>query len=452
MKRILTNKRKWWPVVCFGLVFLCGIPQPSTAGTETIEAEYTWVADLVNDMRNNPFSHGLRVGYAADSLENLPWMAAFTADEKVSVSIDDFFSRRAMALNSADPLLTVEQEILTENDYARTGEAGGVLSFYNFMDLDSAVSIVIDNLLKQELSPGYNGERYLLSSDFDRMGIAVRSGMVQSASGNKNAYYITLCFGSSLSVYQVQLLNMINIARMQPSSMSSHMLFNLMEVINAHPASLQVFSQPLPPLFMDRGFQRTAATFLEHSENVNVRQSYPEDDSSETHLISAVDTFPLSDTSSTVARAFSVLIKNELIRFPDHKGVFDSAATHAGGDLNIIGGVSEDLIKVALVTGKPIVADMSNLQIYGLVYRDSDGNQTYTPGEGVPCQKVLYGESEDTENYNIVFADNAGHFYISFETPGKYFFRIDSGDDVMQKEIYLDGKQCLEMVLPKKDN
>ncbi|MBW2010131.1 MAG: hypothetical protein JRI32_00370, partial [Deltaproteobacteria bacterium] len=178
------------------------------------EEDLAYFLELINEIRLDPFAGAEALGYDRAVLaETLPWLKA----SYEPCVMDDFLSSRAEARNSLDGEIP-EPEISPQHDYVRTGETGAAVSFLNFMPIETAFRIIVENLLKQELNPERVGPLNLLGTDFDRVGVSVRSGVQLFDGGRQNAYFVTICFGSSLLKSELQVLTMVNQARSQPLS------------------------------------------------------------------------------------------------------------------------------------------------------------------------------------------------------------------------------------------
>ena len=97
----------------------------------------------------------------------------------------------------ADEMDTAPEPLYFE-DYARTGEITGVISFNHFMDPKTAVRIIINNQFKRELYAGFEGQRWILNKEINLVGASLKAGNIALESFSGNAYFLSTTFGSSL--------------------------------------------------------------------------------------------------------------------------------------------------------------------------------------------------------------------------------------------------------------
>jgi len=169
------------------------------------EEDTAYLLDLINEIRIDPFTSAEALGYDRDVLsKTLPWLKASYAP----YVMDDFLSAKAEVKNSLNGEIS-ESVIPPKHNYARTGETSAIIGFFNFMPSQMACRIIVENLLKESLNPDNIGESYLFNTDFNHIGVAVRGGVHAFYGRPQNAYFVTLCFGSSRLKTEVQVLTMI---------------------------------------------------------------------------------------------------------------------------------------------------------------------------------------------------------------------------------------------------
>lgn len=434
----------------FHLVFLfpCLLQGESEASTETENAEY--IVESINSIRSDPLSYAENLGYDRDALlESLPWLNEFIEKDAELLTTDEFLNLRAVAGNSPDPPesdpLESDPAVPPGNDYAYTGETGGVVSFSNFMDMETALQIVINNLFEQELAPDFQGQRYILSSDFDLAGASLREGVTWDQTGRKNSYFITICFGSSLLKSEVQVLNMINQLRSNPLKINNYILFSLSDLISENFNAIYALFETYQPLFLDMKLQKCAKAVLEENANCLDQALYYGYDGVDVDESSVIEIFPKTDSNSFAAWIFSSLILDELKAYPEKEVVFNPDFNEAGVAILFVSGAVYDFAKLTLITGSKIVEDLSYSKIYGLIYNDIDENGVYAPGEGVAGETVIIYDKETLEKVKTVITDNTGHFSISLLNQKEYTIETGTGETKAVKDIYLDQDQFFEL-------
>lgn len=424
-----------------------------SAETDMNEVSTSVVVTMMNSIRQSPMAYAEKIGYKEQPLtEILHRLDGFSQSNPVMLEGNPFLALKAAAGNSEDPLVIVP-DIMPENDYVKTGEVGGVVSFYNFLDLNTALTVVVNNLFEKEMLSEFQGQRYILSSDYDQVGVAVRTGVVWGNTGRKNAYFITICFASSILKQQVQLLNLINQVRFQPSLINNYALFNLNAIIHDNFNAIEAFSYAYPPLFMDRALQALARMEMISLLDWEAEAHNQGGPAAVMERSGAVAVLFQADAPHSVLQGFSALMQGELARYPEKQAVFNGAFEDAGVAMQHVAGVAHNLVEISLVTAAPETAGHASLsgclRIYGLIYRDMDGNGVYTPGEGVPAGRVVLKEILEGKTANFpVYSDNAGHFDAVVHAPGLYEVQWVGNDENAEKNVFVDGNTFVEIVVP----
>ena len=435
----------------FHLVFLfpCLLQGESEASTETQHAEY--IVNCINSIRSDPLSYAQDLGYDRQALlESLPWLNEFIEKDAELLTTDEFLNLRAVARNNPEPL-EPDSDIPPGNDYAYTGETGGVVSFSNFMDSETALQIVIDNLFKQELAPGFQRQRYILSSDFDLAGASLTGKVIWDQTGRKNSYFITICFGSSLLKSEVQVLNMINQVRSNPLKIHNYILCSLSDLLDENYNAIYALIKTYQPLFLDMKLQKYAkAAVLEEEETANYLDQalYHGYDGVDVDKSSVIEIFPKTDSNSFATWIFSSLVLDELKAYPEKEVVFNPDFNEAGVAILFVNGAVYDSVKLTLIAGNKIEEDTSYSKIYGLIYNDIDENGVYAPGEGAAKETVIIYDKETFEKVKTAITDNAGRFSISLLNQKEYTIETGTGETKAEKDIYLDQDQFFELNKP----
>ena len=435
-------------IFAFYLVFLfpCLLQDKSEASTEIQE----YIIERINNIRLDPLSRAEDLGYDRQALlESLPWLNEFIEKDVELLETDEFLILRAEVQNSPDilesDLLQPNPEILPGNDYAYTGETEATVSFSNFMDMETALQIVIDNLFEQELDPEFEGQRYILSSDFDLAGASLRGGVTWDRTGRKNSYFITICFGSSLLKSEVQVLNMINQVRAEPRKANNYILFNLNSLIQENFDVIHAFLGTYKPLFLDKTLQKYGTLFINTTTDYLSQALAYGYTGVEVDKSSTIEIFPKTDSNSFAIWIFSSLILDELKAYPEKKVVFNPDFNEAGVAVLFVNGAVYDSAKLTLIAGNKIEEDSSYSKIYGLIYNDIDENGVYTPGEGAAGRTVVVYDKEIFEKVETAITDNAGHFSISLLNQKEYIIETGTGETKAAKDIYLDMDQFFEL-------
>ena len=428
------------------LLFPCLLQDKSEASTEIQE----YIIERINNIRLDPLSYAEGLGYDSQVLlDTLPFLDKFIGKDAKLLKADEFLILRADAQNSLDILesdpLQPNPEILPINNYAYTGETEATVSFPNFMDMEIALQVVVDNLFEQELDPEFEGQKYILSSDFDLAGASLIGGVTWDQTGRKNSYFITICFGSSLLKSEVQVLNMINQVRTEPQKINNYILFNLNSLIQENFDVIHAFIGTYKPLFLDKTLQKCAKAVLEENANCLDQALYYGYTGVEVDKSSTIEIFPKTDSNSFAIWIFSSLILDELKAYPEKKVVFNHDFNDAGVAVFYVNGATYDFAKLTITAGNTIKEDSSYSKIYGLIYNDIDGNGVYAPGEGAADQTVIVYDKLTLEKVETSITDNAGHFSISLLNQKEYIIETGTGETKAGKDIYLDMDQFFEL-------
>ena len=437
-------------IFAFSLVFLfpCLLQDKSEASTEIQE----YIIERINNIRLDPLSYAESLGYNSQVLlGTLPFFDKFIEKDAELLKADEFLILKANVQNSLDipesGHLQPNSEILPGNDYAYTGETKATVSFSNFMDMETALQVVVNNLFEQELDPEFEGQKYILSSDFDLAGASLRSGTTWDQTGRKNSYFITICFGSSLLKSEVQVLNMINQVRTEPQKINNYILFNLNSLIQENFDVIHAFLGTYKPLFPDKTLQKYGTVFNNTTTDTDyLSQALAYDYTGvEIDKSSIIEIFPKTNSDSFAIRIFSYLILNELESYPEKKVIFNHDFNDAGIAISYINGVTYDFAKLTVTAGNTIKENSSYSKIYGLIYNDINGNGVYAPGEGAAGQTVVVYDKETFEKVETAITDNAGHFSISLLNQKEYIIETGTGETKVGKDIYLDMDQFFEL-------
>jgi hypothetical protein len=392
------------------------------------------IVDLVNSIRQDPVSYAVELGYDRKMLlEKRPWLVQLLAHKLPLLKRVSFLDERARLLNSPVAEGKPRKPSLA-NDYARTGEFGGVVSFPpvmgtqpDFQTFQSALKIVVDNRFKSELANDFQGERCILGEAFDLAGAAV-----EEAPGN--ICYITALFGSSVLKSRRQILNLINQVRADPAGAGTYLLFPL------------GFSDEYPPLFFENLLQKivTPQAMVWDGETPGTVFGYGE---ARAHQSTAIEVFPKSNVNDMVFWIFSSLVLNEAKGLTGGD-VVGSTFNQAGIHLMVVNGRMQDHVLVTLAAGSGFGENpMGYSRVYGLVYADGNQDGAYTPGEGAKNRWVsIHGvdDSGNSDGFSTVKAgvwtgvtDNTGHFLATLLSHKQYIIRTGSMEDRVERELFL---------------
>lgn len=405
------------------------------ASTDAIISNEERVVGLVNQIRLDPLGYAETLGYNGESLlATLPWLAALLIDSKLCAP-SEFLNQRATAQNSDDPLFP-EPVPTVDDDYAFTGDFGGVVSFVNFMNPVSAVTIVVNNQLSKELDPLYEGKRYILSTEYDRVGVSFRGGRMLLETGLRNAYFISVCLGSSLLKSEVQIVNMINQMRAKPSESYQYLPFNMSFL----PGDFQ-------PLFLNNTLRSMAWAGL--SSDVDFPEHASSFGFSGRGMVasSVIEVLPEANPDLFALSMFSSFILNQIKVYPMRNSIFDPAYNEIGSALLHVNGMEYDVTRLAVVFDTSQHPDSTLSRVYGLVYRDGDENGIYTPGEELPDRVVTAYDTSAQVKMGTAVTNNAGQFKLCLPNNVDYVISTGNPENWAGKDLYLTSDRFLDLIV-----
>lgn len=372
-----------------------------------------YAINLINTIRLDPVSHAAGLGYDEKLfVGKQPWLVPLFENKLPLLGRVAFLDERARLGNSPTADGDTREPCLSQ-DYARTGEFGGVVSFDTGMDHRSALEIVVENRFKQELDKDFQGQRCILEPGFDLAGAAVQVEATNAEETYGKVYYVTVTLGSSLLKSRRQILNLINQVRAYPSGVNTHFLF-----------PPDIFSREYRPLFFNELLQTLAQT-----ETVN-GDIY-------LHASSVIEVFPKTNANVLASWIFSSLVLNEAKGLTGGGGMFNLVSAEAGIDLSVVHGKRYDHARLTLITGIGENNKPGYSRVYGLVYVDGNLNGEYTPGEGVKNRSISIHEASAFFNVWMGMTDNTGHFSGTLLAGKRYIIQTGSMESLVERELFL---------------
>ncbi|MBC2704945.1 hypothetical protein [Desulfobacula sp.] len=414
-------------VICLAAILSMASVKPVKADAPNENSLF--IIELINWIRMDPLSYAQGLGYNRELLlESLPWLGDFTETRLPLLTITEFLNKKAAHLNTTIPGQTAPEPLFFE-DYARTSEITGVLSFDNFMDPETAVRVVINNRFKRELDAEFKGQRCILNKEFDLAGSSFKAGNLAAESLAGNAYFLTAAFGSSVLKSQRQILNLINQVRANPYRAQSWLSFNLDAFLG----------QQYNPLFLNDVLQKFVTTDFMDTQYYAIHAKNFGYNGYDVNQSSIIEVFPRTDVNTLVSWIFSSLILNEVKGLPDTSVVFGPDYTDVGIDLLFVHGLDRSYGRLALIAGDGIRGNENSevSKIYGLVYADTNLDGAYTPGEGVGNRIISIYDRYTFVKVGTALTDNTGHFSAPLLSNKTYIIQTGSGETLAGRDIFL---------------
>jgi len=385
-----------------------------------------FIIELINWIRLDPLSYAEGLGYNRQSILNdLPWLADLTEEQLPLLEITQFLKDKATLLNNPDSLEAILVPDASE-DYARTGEITGVISSGNFMDPRTAIRIIINNQFKNEIDPGFAGQICILNKEFDLAGSSFSAGNSSLTTLSVNTYFVTATLGSSVLKTRRQTLNLINQVRNDPSGSASWLGLNLDE-----------FSGNYAPLFFEEVLQDFILTEFAAMEDYATHVRNYGYTGHGVSLSSAIEIFPKADANAAVLWIFSSLILNEVKGLTNGSVIFNPYFNETGINYLMVSGNDSDLVKLNLISGLSDSKKAGYAKLYGLIYRDINLNDGYTPGEGASNRLLSIYDRQTFQRVTTAVTDNTGHFSVSLASNKEYIIQTGSGVDLAGRDIVL---------------
>ncbi|MBA3011227.1 MAG: hypothetical protein FP812_13450 [Desulfobacula sp.] len=440
----------WKTCFVFALVtsILCSTQEIARAKTSLSNEAYA--LDMVNRMRNNPLAYAEQLGYnRALLLEQQPWLSGITQGLGVvaySYSLttqasiqnaEDYSASGSEILYLDDAGTAVSKAVTTMNiEYAAEGTVSGIVSFYNLMDAQTAIGLVINNQFKNELDASYEGKRILLSPQFRQMGTAIRAGQLQVDSRHNNAFFVYTCFSSSLLKSEVQVINMLNQVRAYPDQAETYLSFNLDFLPGGY-----------TPLFFNDALISASQTVLHNEVDVHAHALYfgfPQPDVGYTNVL---ERFPSADSNTLARWIFSSLMVREVAAYPTRDAIFNPAWNEIGPALYAVGNNSYNSIKLTMVSGYDYKEDTGLSRIYGVVYTDSDSNGAYTPGEDASDLLISVYDNRTGLKVRTIYTNKAGQFSLTLPNNVEYNIETINKGKRSGQLLVLTKDQFLELIV-----
>jgi len=468
-------RKKYLHIASFILIWLLfvGFSGPARAdqSPDAIEME---LLGLINQARINPLAMAAILGLDPNQvLNDLPELAEILTQRLAPLTPNGQLAGAALDhtrdmldknyYSSDSPDGTTVTDRIRSAGYPATscGETLGMLGFINFIKPGQAVWHIFENMFLDELNPQRTQKRNILNGEFDDIGISVGSGVFNSGGNYFNVYLATCDFAAgTVSVLEMELLELINQAREKPLEMAASMGMNPDDIIAALPELAEILSQGLAPLTFNRTLCSSARS---HAVDMMTNSYYSitstdgrevEDRVMENgydpvqagEAIYMLVTEGENDPWETAKILFEKIFRHELsplclsrnILNPVFKEVGVNFKTlPAGESLEQDRWYSEYNISMMVCDFGLSAADIGLPYLKGRVYTDWDGNGIYSPGEGVDGTGLQIQGPETVVN---VYTNLAGGFVAQLETGVTYRIIPLTDDAVEERQIEMGAE------------
>ena len=447
-----------------------------------MDANETALFDLINAARKDPLGVAESLGMKrTEILKNLPELADILTNGLPELTFNDRLYKSAKD-HTADMLAnnyyayesldgrTIDQR-LNDAGYtaAASGESLGLIFFNNFMEPGRAATQIFETMYKDELDPGFAGQRNILNPDIEEGGISFQGGIFRFGRFSFNAYMTTCDFGTKAALQDLQLLNLINQARAFPKAVAVVYGETCPEDLDPEGNGMPAIAFN-PELYAAAGDHATDMVKNEYVNHVSLDNRTPEMRLEEkgyvfdwmTELIYRMPVYAIYDAESDAAPPveqnlscepvsdfFKFIYQRAIWSFEKQgdRQLFAPEAVDAGvrivsGQSSVLGDILTDnfLLSVIELAAPAVSSDPSDPdgpRLMGTVFDDVNQNGLYDAGEEISGAVVTVaadsgaGEVGFSEPFSTLVTNPAGGFSINL-APGPYQVRVWVQDEPRQ--------------------
>ncbi|MGM0394507.1 MAG: hypothetical protein ACQEQ5_08730 [Thermodesulfobacteriota bacterium] len=418
------------------------------------DAPDRFVFDLTNQYRAAPYENAVALGYDPAGLAE---KGIFPETRFEPYRVDEgLFSTAADANVRAAAAEPVEPP--PDPDRQQMIQTGAVLTFSNFIPMETAGTLFVRNLFTNELDTGEF--RFILSSEFKHAGAAMDPGVLDG----RNTWFTTLVLGSAARVADIQMLNLINQVRAKPELVEK---FVSTDLLNLFQQNWRIYYLPhlrFQPVFFDDLLYECARSDVLTPDDVpdpdqqsmpSLEDVYPGEFF---HTTTVAASWENMADAGPVTELFSTLLINEFATWPYDAVIFSNHYKKAGAFVSLIAGEPIDTgpppgnvvhpgtgtVSVCAGTGVTGSAPETEFaRIYGIVFADDNDDAIYAPGEELSGETVAVYDIHRNQVAEVV-SDNAGYFTVTL-APGQYWFEALKAEQVVRRFIDIEKNHFVKM-------
>ena len=238
-----------------------------------IPSKHEWaLLELINQARENPLIVASSLGMDAEQiLQDFPelkdiliyGLPPLSFNENLyaaaSAHTQDMLENGYYSHISLDGRTYDDRIVESGYDPVVTGESLGMLAFSNFIQPAEAVTLIFENMFRDELDTARTERRNILAGDLEEAGIGFGCGTFKIGGSIYNVYLTTCDFATSLfSVIERELLDLINQAREDPLAMASSLGMDPDQILEDLPELTEILTQGIPPLSFNKNLYAAA--------------------------------------------------------------------------------------------------------------------------------------------------------------------------------------------------
>ena len=436
---------------------------------------------LINEARENPLAVAASLGMDADQiLKDLPelkdiltnGLPPLSFNEKLyaaaSAHTQDMLENNYYSHTSLDG--RTYDDRIAESDYVSTatGESLGMLAFSNFIEPAEAVTLIFENMFKDELDPERTERRNILASDLEEVGIGFGSGTFEIDGSTYNAYMTTCDFGLSVRKLELEFFNLINQARYMPLEVAASFGLDPWQIFKDFSELRDILIAGLPPLTFNQNLYAAASAHSQDMLENGYYSHFSLDGQTFEERIRAssydplttgesMGLFPLCGGDSTPEKGVDLLferiftdeLKSDSIadrNILDDRGLKEVGISFITGTSSQLGGICGDQVSL-------LVADFGSSSapldpaLVGVVYSDLDQDGLYSQGEGI--SGVAMSIDGPSGAFNNIYTNKTGGFSVAL-MPGLYQITalVDEQEMIKHIELGEENQAVMFQVVP----
>lgn len=342
---------------------------------------------------------------------------------------------------------------------AVSGESLGLLFFNNFISSGQAVSQIFANIYKDELNPQWTGQRNILNPDVNDLGVAMVGGLYGFDGNSGNVYLVTCDFGAEIAPYNLEMIQMVNQARDNPSAVAKFYGMNVNDILKNFPNLKPLFSTGVPPVAVNAQLYAAASGHAADmmgngydslvspdgsTPDMRIRQTGYEPVWTAETLIRIATCNNEVSPQLTVSRIFKQML-NKAFRTDNYRdqNMFSDQAADAGismiaGESAALGSLCGDFLQLTVADyGARTIGPDFATTIIGVVYEDANGNGMFDSGEGASGLSVTINMAGVPGSLQKIYTNPVGGFSKTL-APGRYRVVINAPGEKIIKWIDLN--------------
>ena len=445
---------------------------PEEAGTSKIVPSRAELQLLgrINQARKNPLQAAANLGLDPQAvLEQWPELKGVLVNGLPPLQFNENLYTAAM-MHSEDmtaqkyysgisPDGRTVRERMAESGYlpSAAGESLGMLAFINFLPSETAVQVIFENMLKDELNPDTKIQRNILNPAFKDVGVYLGTGSWILGSKRYNVYLSTCDFGNEgLNYSERVLIALINQARANPIKTAASIGMDMEKLFENRPDLFAVLNRGLPPVsFNHQLYKASRNHLLDMLKNDYFSHVSPDGKTAAERLADQGYEAIMQDES--LGSLLTGSIGNHLIAFKTlFENKFKEEFTYESTDQLVMLnpeyneiGVGFDSKIVHPTENSPeknhylMVLELAKSEfkkpnVFGVIYSDVDLDGMYDPGEGIGRIKVRVMDESGKKVIREVSTDISGSFTTEI-APGCYNAKVVYGERTYGKAFVINS-------------